>query len=119
VRRFDEGRKPDYELSGIIEALEEYDSEDLLFAHIAMRVNLTKLADGTNVYSRHFDLRKKIHRREPEFIIREKSIIMEYIFNQVVTDLDSKLASELNGMEAPKFNTVSDPVFISDTNQTE
>ncbi|MDR0306204.1 MAG: PqiC family protein [Chitinispirillales bacterium] len=115
IRRFDEGRRPDFELSGIIEALEEYDSEDLIFAHIAMRVNLTRLSDGANVYSRHFDLRKKIYRREPEHIIREMSLIIEYIFSQVIKDLDSKLADQLSGMEAPRFQSVNDPVFISDT----
>lgn len=119
VRRFDEGRRPDFELSGMIEALEEYDSDDLLFAHIAMRVNLTRISDGANVYSRHFDLRKRVYRREPEFVIREKSLIMEYIFNQVIHDLDSRLAAELNGTQAPKVNTEVDPAFISDTNQTE
>ena len=119
VRRFDEGRRPDYELSGIIEALEEYDSDDLLFAHIAMRVNLTRTSDGTNVYSRHFSLRKRVYRRDPEFIIREKSLIMEYIFNQVILDLDSRLFSESGGTEAPKFNIIADPDIISETVETE
>jgi len=120
VRRFDEGRRPDYELSGTIEALEEYDSDDLLFAHIAMRVNLKRVSDGSNVYSRHFDLRKRVYRREPEFIIREKSLIMEYIFNQVILDLDSRLAAELNGTEAPQFNNIIDtPDIISETIKTE
>jgi len=99
VRRFDEGRRPDFEISGTIEALEEYDSDDLLFAHIAMRVNLTRLSDGANIYNRHFSLRKRVYRREPEFIIREKSLIMEYIFNQVISDIDSRLALELRGNE--------------------
>jgi len=119
VRRFDEGRRPDYELSGIIEALEEYDSDDLLFAHIAMRVNLNRLSDGANIYSRHFDLRKRVHRREPEFIIREKSLVMEYIFNQVILDLDTRLSAELRSSEAPKLNTTAEPAFISDITEME
>ena len=57
VRRFDEGKKPDYEISGIIEAIEEYDSDELWFAHIALRVNLIRTKDGRIMYSRRFDQR--------------------------------------------------------------
>jgi len=117
VRRFDEGRKPDYEISGNIEALEEYDSEDLLFAHITIRVNLTRLSDGANIYSRHFDIRKKVFRREADFVIREMSQIMEYILTQAIDDIDAKLAAEfgISGTEAPAFIPQEQPDFISDT----
>ena len=117
VRRFDEGRRPDFELSGIIEAIEEYDSEDLVFAHVAMRVNLRRLSDGATVYSRHFSLRRRIYRRDPEFIIREKSLIIEYIFTQVIRDLDSTLATELSAMEASRPKPAAEPVFISDVHE--
>ncbi|MFP4013324.1 MAG: ABC-type transport auxiliary lipoprotein family protein [Chitinispirillaceae bacterium] len=121
VRRYDEGRRPKYELSGSVEALEEYDSEDILFAHIAMRVNLTRLSDGRNIYSRHFDLRKRVYRREPEFIVREKSQIMEVIFNQAILDIDSKLADEygLENVSTGKTDVETGPQFISDTSGTE
>jgi len=117
VRRFDEGRKPDFELSGSIEALEEYDSEDLLFAHIALRVNLTRLSDDDNIYSRHFDIRKKVLRREADFMIREMSQIMEYILTQAMTDIDVKLAVEFGGtgLGVPLFISQEQPDFITDT----
>jgi len=117
VRRFDEGRKPDYEISGNIEALEEYDSEDLLFAHITMRINLTRLSDGANLYSRHFDIRKKVFRREADFVIREMSQIMEYILTQAIDDIDVKLAAEfgISGSEAPAFIPQEQPDFTTDT----
>ncbi len=121
VRRFDEGRKPEYELSGLVEALEEYDSEDILFAHVAMRINLTRISDGRNLYSRHFDLRKRVYRREPEFMIREMSLIMEFISNQALHDIDVRLASEYGitastEAESPRLDT---PRFISDTSGTK
>jgi len=121
VRRFDEGRKPDYEISGNIEALEEYDSEDLLFAHITMRVNLTRLSDGGNIYSRHFDIRKKVFRREADFVIREMSQIVEYILTQAIDDIDAKLAAEfgINAGEAPVFTPLEQPDFITDTAEPE
>ena len=99
VRRFDEARRPDYELTGMIEALEEYDSEDITFAHLAMRIDLTRIEDGRNVYNRRFDLRKKVYRQEPEFVIRELSAIMEYIMTQALMDIDTKLAKEYGLMK--------------------
>jgi hypothetical protein len=78
TRRFDEGPKPDYELSGVIEALEEYDSEELWFAHLAIRMNLVRLSDGQSVYTRRFDIRKRVYKHTPENVIRELSALMEY-----------------------------------------
>ncbi|KMQ51849.1 hypothetical protein CHISP_1345 [Chitinispirillum alkaliphilum] len=94
VRRFDEGRRPDYELTGVIEALEEYDSEDITFAHIAIRVNLNRLSDGSRIYSRHFSLRRRVYQQEMVYVIRELSNIMEYIMSQAVQDIEVKLAEE-------------------------
>jgi ABC-type uncharacterized transport system auxiliary subunit len=93
IRRYDEGH-PDYELSGMIEALEEYDSEELWFAHLAIRVNLVRLSDGMQVYTRRFDLRKRVYQHQPEYVIREMSVITETILTQVIYDLDAKLAEE-------------------------
>lgn len=94
VRRFDEGNKPDYEISGIIEAIEEYDSDELWFAHTALRINLIRMKDGRIMYSRRFDQRKRVFQHEPEYVVREMSALMEYIFTQAIHDLDAILSSE-------------------------
>ncbi|MDD5674927.1 MAG: ABC-type transport auxiliary lipoprotein family protein, partial [Chitinivibrionales bacterium] len=73
VRRFDEGQQPDYELSGRIEAIEEYDSDQLWFAHLAMRLTLTRTRDNAIVYTRRFDNRKRVYQNQPEYVIREMS----------------------------------------------
>jgi len=116
VRRYDEGRKPDFEVTGFIEALEEYDSEDMLFAHVAVRLNMTRLSDGATLYSRLFDLRKRVQRRETEFVIREMSQIMEFVFTEAIGDIDNRLAAEygIAEFEAPAFTPVETPSFISD-----
>jgi ABC-type uncharacterized transport system auxiliary subunit len=117
VRRFDEGRKPDFEVSGFIEALEEYDSgEDMVFAHIALRVNMTRMSDGATVYSRHFDLRKRVYQRGTEFVVKELSQIIEFIFTEAIADIDTKLSAEFGiaDFEAPAFAPVERPEFISD-----
>lgn len=95
IRRFDEGRRPDYELSGMIEALEEYDSDELWFAHLAFRLRLVRLNDGKTVYTRRFDHRKRVFQQEPEYVIREMSSLMEYSMAQAINDIDVRLAEEL------------------------
>jgi ABC-type uncharacterized transport system auxiliary subunit len=96
VRRYDEGNQPQYELSGMIEAIEEYDSEETWFAHLALHLSLTRVSDGRVLYSRRFDNRKRVFQNQPEFVIKEMSAIMEYVMNQVTHDLDGVFASELN-----------------------
>ena len=94
VRRFDEGNKPEYELSGIVEAIEEYDSDELWFAHLALRINLVRIKDGRTMYSRRFDHRKRVFQHEPEYVVREMSSLMEYIFTQAIHDIDAVLSSD-------------------------
>jgi len=93
-RRYDEGSKPHYELSGMVEALEEYDSDELWFSHVALRFNLVNLSNGNIVYNRRFDLRKKVLEHNPELVIREMSALIEYAISQAIQDIDSKLAIE-------------------------
>jgi ABC-type uncharacterized transport system auxiliary subunit len=115
VRRFDEGRKPDFELAGFIDAMEEYDSEDMLFAHLSIRLNLTRLSDGVMIYSRSFDHRKKVYSRETGLVIKEMSRIVEYIFTEAISDIDGKLAAEFGISDGgPAFAPVEEPSFISE-----
>ena len=94
IRRFDEGIKPSYELGGVIEALEEYDSDQLWYAHLAIRLSLTRLSDGRVMYSRDFDNRKRIYQYSPDNVVREMSAILEFIMDQAVRDMDVVLNRE-------------------------
>jgi ABC-type uncharacterized transport system auxiliary subunit len=94
IRRFDEGLKPDYELSGVIEALEEYDSDQLWYAHLALRLTLTRLSDGRVMYSRDFDNRKRVYQYSPDNVVRETSEILEFIMNQAVHDMDAVFSKQ-------------------------
>lgn len=101
IRRFDEGIKPDYELSGTIEAIEEYDSEDVWFAHLAIRMKLTRLKDNHTVYMRRFDRRKRVFQYNPEYVISELSQIMDFIMSQALHDIDAALAKEYGVTSVP------------------
>ncbi|MCX7725212.1 MAG: PqiC family protein [Chitinispirillaceae bacterium] len=101
TRRLDEITKPDYEIKGIIEAIEEYDSDELWFAHVALRINLIRVKDGKVLYSRRFDHRKRVNVHTPEHVVRELSSLIEYIFTQAIYDFDAILSSEF-GLIQPK-----------------
>jgi ABC-type uncharacterized transport system auxiliary subunit len=94
VRRYDEGLDPDFELSGLIEAIEEYDSDQLWFAHLAIRLTLTRTSDGRVMYSRQFDNRKKVFKNSLEAVVQELSSILEFIINQAIRDMNVVLARE-------------------------
>jgi ABC-type uncharacterized transport system auxiliary subunit len=113
VRRFDEGVKPQYEIGGTIEAIEEYDSDEIWFAHVALHLRMTRLSDGRVIYNRRFDNRKRVYQNQPEYVVREMSAILEYVYNQVVRDLDAVFAREL-GMSAPA-PAVAEPDSVQDT----
>ena len=115
VRRFDEGSKPDFELSGIVEAIEEYDSEDLWFAHIALRLQLRRLVDGRVIYSRRFDQRKRVYQNQPEFVVRVMSEIMDHIMTQTMHDLDVVFSREYGLMETGAKTGPAEPDSTMDT----
>lgn len=121
IRRFDEGpSQPDYELTGVIEAIDEYDSDELWFAHIALRLTLTRVSDGIIMYTRRFDLRKRVFEHKPENVIREMSSLMEFMMSQTVHDMDVRLSREFGApMPMPSNETpaaTTDSVY-SDTTE--
>jgi ABC-type uncharacterized transport system auxiliary subunit len=103
VRRLDEGGKPDYELNGIIEAIEQYESEENWFAHLAFRLSLVRIADNRVVYSRDFDSHKQVPNRDPIDVVRELSRIMDVQISQAIHDIDVVLMREYGlATSAPK-----------------
>lgn len=104
VRRFDEGAKPDYELTGRIEAIEEYNSDEIWFAHLAYRLKLVRLKDNRTVYTRRFDSRKQVFQKEPEYVVRELSRIMDILMTQAMQDIDAVFAKEYGIQETPELS---------------
>jgi len=94
ARRYDGGQKPDFELSGTIEALDEYDSDKVWFAHMAILFRLRRTSDDRVVYNRRFDNRKRVFKNDPQNVVKEMSAIMEFIMSQVIQDLDVALDRE-------------------------
>ena len=114
VRRYDEGAKPHYEIGGMIEAIEEYDSDQIWFAHLALNLRLVRLEDGKVLYSRRFDHRKKLFANQPELVVKEMSVIVEHILNQLMHDVDVVLAREY-GMTLDDGPVPADADSVLDT----
>jgi ABC-type uncharacterized transport system auxiliary subunit len=89
VRRLDEKGTPDYELSGTILAIEEYDSGDVWYAHLKISFVLTEFRTGTAVYSRIFDHTRKVEIQTPLSVVKTLSEIMDYIASLLMNDLDN------------------------------
>ncbi len=115
TRRLDAGASPDFELSGSIEAIEEYDSEEIWFAHLAIRIILTRIKDNKTLYNRRFDKRKKVHQRNPEFVVSVLSQIMDFITTQTLHDIDAVLAQEYELHSVPKIKNSIEPLLKKDS----
>lgn len=100
VRRLDEKGKPDYELAGTVLSIEEYDSEETWFAHLAIRMTLTRLSDGKVIYNRLFDQRKRVEERDPLYVVQTLSELTDYFASSLMNDLDKVLHSELKGAKS-------------------
>lgn len=85
---------PDYELSGDIEAIEEYDSGDVWYGHLAMRIELTRFSDRVCLWRYSFDKTKKVFKKEPVQVVRVISSILEEEMNKIMVELDRILSKE-------------------------
>ncbi|MGM0443745.1 MAG: ABC-type transport auxiliary lipoprotein family protein [Fibrobacterota bacterium] len=95
IRRFDEiDRMADYEISGRIEAIEEYDSDDVWFAHLKYRIRVQRLRDKQYIYTRTFDLRKKVGENTPAEVVKTLSEITDITYTRLMKDLDRLFAKE-------------------------
>jgi len=91
VRRLDEQGAPDYELSGTILALEEYDSGDTWYAHLRISMVLTDFRTGRAVYSRIFDKTRIVEQQTQLAVVMALSQTMDFIASLLMRDLDDFL----------------------------
>ncbi len=99
VLRFDESERPTYELQGSVEAIEEYDSDNIWFAHLNFTARLVRLLDGKTIYTRQFDSRRQVPQREPEYVIMTLSQLADISISQLAADLDGVLADEFGAVK--------------------
>lgn len=107
-------RLPDYELAGEILAIEELDAEETWFAHLSMRLQLTRFEDGQVIWQRSFDQRKRVYERQPVFVVKAMSALLEEELRVVTAEIGAKLADEAarRGV-APVARPVLDPTVTA------
>lgn len=94
VRRLDEASNPDYELTGLIDAIEEFDSDEKWFAHLSIRYQLKRLSDEKIIYTKVFDNRRLVNTHTPTDVVKKLSEIMDMNSSKLMQDIDSVLFEE-------------------------
>ncbi len=107
VRHFEEARlfssisrdlgdvRPDYELSGVLQSIEEIDSGNEWYAHIEFILRVTRYRDGAVVWSHRVDVKKKVYNKAPVYVIKALSELMEEEMNKIVAELRILLRGQL------------------------
>jgi ABC-type uncharacterized transport system auxiliary subunit len=85
---------PDYELVGEIEAIEEYDSGDKWYAHLAMSIRLVRFSDRTIIWSYQFDRKQEVFNKEPVYVVRGMSDLMEEEMHRILAGVQEAMDKE-------------------------
>ncbi|MFH1529710.1 MAG: ABC-type transport auxiliary lipoprotein family protein [Pseudomonadota bacterium] len=85
---------PDYVLEGMIDAIEEYDSGDVWYSHLAMSLRLVRYADREVIWSHKFDLKKEVFTKQPVYVVRAMSEQIEEQMEIIVKAIDAAMAEE-------------------------
>ena len=88
--------RPDYEISGMIHAIEELDSGDEWFAHLAFSLRMTRFRGEKVVWSHDVNVKKQVYNKSPVYVVKALSELMEAEMIKVVERLQ-KFNAESGG----------------------
>ncbi len=91
---------PDYELHGGIDAIEEYDSGDTWYGHLAMNFRLVRFSDRKVVWAYRFDETKEVFTREPVYVVRALSELMDEQMSKMMPSMEAAMDKEMAAREA-------------------
>ncbi len=80
-------RVPDYELSGVVLAIEELDSGDQWFAHLAFGLRMTRYRGEDVVWSYDADVKKQVYNKAPVYVVKALSELMEEQMQKITEQL--------------------------------
>lgn len=80
-------RHPDYELHGVLNAIEEIDSGDEWYAHLGFSLRMTRYRDERVVWSYDADRKKRVYNKEPVYVVKALSELMEEEMKKIVVRL--------------------------------
>lgn len=105
VTRSVENYVPDFLLSCEIQAIEEYDSKENWYAHMAIEFQLEDAKTNGIVWKKLFDLRKTVPQQEPVYIVRELSFLAENINERLTQELEVVLDEAKYRIQSPADST--------------
>lgn len=91
VTRVAESTTPDFQLTSDVRAIEEYDSPDRWYAHLAIEYQLIDEKTGQVLWKQIYDLRAPVPQQEPVFVVRELAALTSIIHDRVVDELEPVL----------------------------
>ena len=91
VTRTLESRPPDYQITTDIQAIEEFDGAGAWYAHLAVEYQLIEQKSGQVVWKKLYDLRKAVSQKEPVYVVRELSALLETMHNNLTQELEATL----------------------------
>ena len=84
---------PHLELSGEIVAMEELDSGDEWYAHLALNLWLRAYRSEKIIWSKAIDVKKRVYNKSPVYVVKALSEILESEMQQVCKEMASALAN--------------------------
>ncbi len=83
--------RPQYELSGVLQAIEEFDSGDQWFAHLAFSLRMTRFGDNRVVWTFRADAQKRVYNKAPVYVVKALSELLEQEMARALDDLRTTL----------------------------
>lgn len=83
--------RPQFELTGTLEAIEELDSGSEWYAHLAFSLRVSRFRDERVVWSHRVDAKKRVYNKAPVYVAKALSELMEAEMNKVVEKLGAFL----------------------------
>ncbi|HSA21533.1 MAG TPA: ABC-type transport auxiliary lipoprotein family protein [Myxococcota bacterium] len=83
---------PEFELAGMLEAIEELDSGDEWFAHLVVVLQLIRRADGRTVWTKRIDAQKRVYNKQPVYVVRAISELLEEELDAACQELRTVMA---------------------------
>ncbi len=93
--------RPDYILSGRLQAVEVYDSNDQWFAHLSLSLRLTEFATGRTLHTMSFDERRPLVERSYAQAARAISELLSTAIDELVVGLEKLDVERAAGVAPP------------------
>ncbi|NMB74290.1 MAG: hypothetical protein GYA21_04075 [Myxococcales bacterium] len=87
-------QRPDYELSGMVEAIEELDAGDEWFAHLNITLRLSRYGQEQALWTGVIEQRRKVFNKQPVYVVKALSEILEQETGRIIDELAAFLSTQ-------------------------